>query len=298
MRRRRDRRAFLSHDREIKDEAHAAVGGDRAGTTTGRSNREMADGADEVRIRDLSRRSTPEWTPPIGALGGPPAHELYRDLVNAAGLQLCRGSSGLPWVVLKDGERTRRFPVPSAELRGALDRFRMRRNLRPVPDRDIEDFVRIVEARTMDPDLDLPRVEDLWVDEGAPTTAGPSDEVAEAPSWSEGEDPRVTGFGTLAPSVSISGGRTRSTRASDVVPRYLPVLRDLVREGEWMGTANELSRRIGDDPDVVFGNLIEHRIRFAETGVVVAPVEVEDGWQFLAVDRSRVVRHGAPAPPR
>lgn len=250
----------------------------------------MADGGGDVRIRDLSRRSTPEWTPPIGALGGPPAHELYRDLVTAAGLRLCRGPSGLPWVVLKDGEGTRRFAVPSPELRGALDRFRMRRNLRPVPDRDIEDFVRIVEARVMDPDIDLPRVEDLWVDE-RPGTSNELPGAVDSAPWSEGDDPRITGFGPLAPSASISGGRTRSTRATDVVPRYLPVLRDLVRDGEWMGTATELSRRIGDDPDVVFGNLIEHRIRFAETGVVVAPVEVEDGWRFLAVDRSRVGRH-------
>jgi len=127
---------------------------------------------DEVKIRDLSRLKSSEWTPPIGAMGGPPAHELYRDLVAHGGLRLLRDRDGNPWVEIQDGERRRTFRVPGVALRGALDRFRMRRNLRPAPETDLEDFARVVSARVSDPDVRLP-VFDVNNSERAPPAPEP-----------------------------------------------------------------------------------------------------------------------------
>jgi hypothetical protein len=111
---------------------------------------------DEIRIRDVSGPATREWVPPIGVMGGPPAHELYRDLVLYAGLRLFRDPQGNPCLALRDGEHRRYFRVPSEELREALDRFRMRRNLRPLPDHELSDLARIVQARVTDPDIFIP----------------------------------------------------------------------------------------------------------------------------------------------
>jgi hypothetical protein len=111
---------------------------------------------EEIRIRDVSRIPTREWIPPIGAMGGPPAHELYRDLVLYAGLRLVRNSEGTPLVAMRDGEHRRTFRVPSDELREALDRFRMRRNLRPLPEHDLSDLARLIQARATDPDIVVP----------------------------------------------------------------------------------------------------------------------------------------------
>lgn len=113
----------------------------------------------DIIIRDVSRTPTKEWTPPIGAMGGPPAHELYRELVQRAGLRLFRDLRGTPYLALRDGEHRRTFRVPSLELREALDRFRMNRNLRPVPEQELIDFARVVEARVSDPDIFVPTLE-------------------------------------------------------------------------------------------------------------------------------------------
>ena len=113
----------------------------------------------DIVIRDVSRIPTREWVPPIGAMGGPPAHELYRDLVLRAGLRLFRDHRGHPYLALKDGEHRRTFRVPSLELREALDRFRMGRNLRLVPEPELIEFARVVAARVSDPDLFVPTLE-------------------------------------------------------------------------------------------------------------------------------------------
>ena len=406
----------------------------------------------EVRIRDISRNSSNEWTPPIGAMGGPPAHELYRDLVLYAGLRLLRDTEGHPWVAMQDGERRRTFRVPSPELRGALDRFRMRRNLRPIPESDLEDFTRIIEARISDPDIRIPSLLDssmpridpndgsfhsaapvavsraaapirenvpdgpeveepspapaapivaagvrertapaplvasradpplspddaLFLDPEdepetepiAPTTvrAGPSwvmhaarspvrtnpepepgrwpvpprpaattppwpralppdrtpepppspspalerevDALLEAledpsarrpriprllapaPPWSEGEEtPPPAAAPPRAPAESISGGRLEVADPMGTLPTYIRVLKNLVSHGGWLGTTTELARLTGEDPETVFASLLQYRPNLNQNNIVVATVEVEDGWRWLAVDRSKL----------
>ncbi len=281
---------------------------------------------DEIRIRDVSRASTREWTPPIGAMGGPPAHELYRDLVLYAGFRLLRDAQGNPRVALRDGEHQRIFSAPSEELREALDRFRMRRNLRPLRDQELADLTRIVLARATDPDIVVPTIDGAESgsvkgpaaprpflpvppgpeperagnepeppplraesDGALPQSALPRVAVGEAPSaWTE-----VGGrLGPLAPTArppneSSSGGRV-SRPPEKGSPRYLQVLRTLVRDGGWVGTTSELSRLTGDKPENVYASLRAFRSDLAQNNIVIAPVETKDGWRWLAVDWQRL----------
>ncbi|MFZ0891977.1 MAG: hypothetical protein WB778_08275 [Thermoplasmata archaeon] len=282
---------------------------------------------DEVHIRDVSRFGTNEWMPPIGAMGGPPAHELYRDLVLHAGLHLLKDDEGRPWVELLDGEHRRSFRVPSGELRWALDRFRMRRNLRPVPDHDIDDFARIVDARISDPDVDIPPVGDIPSEEStvaerevAPELSLANSEAmmkeieAEVGTTLQRMEPEADRPSLLAPpldgalswkdapsvpfvaetrppealDLSISGGRLEAPASANGAPHYVHVLKDLVRNGGWLGTTSELSRLMGDEPERVFASLLQYRSNLAENDILVATVEVEDGWRWLAVARSQL----------
>jgi hypothetical protein len=280
---------------------------------------------EEIEIRDVSRPSTREWIPPIGAMGGPPAHELYRELVLYAGLRLLRNNEGNPCVAMRDGEHRRTFRVPSDELREALDRFRMRRNLRPLPDQELAALTRIIQARASDPDIFVPefdvgesdppepRLEPRpplvpavppgpnrsgWeeeldsimreVDEVRRPTAGRVP-IAKAPSaWNEvvGHLGRIPAPVASA-NASISGGRM-SPEPAGSLPRYLQVLRTLVRDGGWLGTTTELSNLTGDNPEKVIASVQAYRSDLAESDIVIAPVETKEGWRWLAVDRNRL----------
>jgi hypothetical protein len=280
---------------------------------------------EEIGIREVSRPPTREWTPPIGAMGGPPAHELYRDLVLYAGLRLLQDIEGRPCVAMRDGEHRRTFHVPSDELREALDRFRMRRSLRPLPDHELADLVRIIEARVTDPDIFVPtfdvgesnlpepragsrelvasivppdpppngweaELESIMREVDEVRRPIPAREpVAKAPSaWNEVVDhldpvPRPV----APPNESISGGRMSPEPVGEL-PRYIRVLRALVRDGGWIGTTLELSRLTGDKPEKVSAFLRAYRSDLAGSNIVIAPVETKEGWRWLAVDRERL----------
>lgn len=296
---------------------------------------------DELRILDLSRRPRGEWEPPIGAMGGPPAHELYHDLVAHAGLKLMRDLDGHPWIEIQDGERRRALEVPSPELRGALDRFRMRRNLRPVPESDIEEFVRVVEARVSDPDIAFPErsmprealtlpepdaggspvadasadptsppaepappdapVEDGWAVQRLDRLMEEVDEIqgrAAPKPEAERDRPWWNQYGHPVPlhsrlphrwHASMSGGRRDDTPSPEGdLSRYLRALRELVRDGAWIGPLHEIGKRTGDEPDAVFAALLKYHTDLVTEGLVVAPVELEEGWRWMVVDRSRI----------
>lgn len=278
---------------------------------------------EELSIRDLSKVGKGEWVPPIGAMGGPPAHELYRDLVVHAGLRLLRDAGGSPWIEIQDGEHRRAFPVPSLELRAALDRFRMRRNLRPVPESDIDEFARVVEARVTDPDIDLPASEGGVPDAvpmAAASTLPASPTPAPAASWAvdeldhlmhevdaiQGRAPAIEESPPTAPlpvafshparlhsrlphrwHTGVSGARQTEPPEDPRLPRYVRVLRDLVSNGTWIGSLAEISRRTGDDTEQVFATLLQFHSDLVGNDLVVAPVELEEGWQWIVVDRSR-----------
>ena len=281
---------------------------------------------EEIVIRDISRPPTTEWVPPIGAMGGPPAHELYRELVQRAGLRLFRDRRGKPYVVLRDGEHRRTFRVPSLELREALDRFRMHRNLRPVPDQELADFARVVEARVTDPDIFMPTVEaegvgpqdgpaygrsdfavagrdaarpDGWEEEMSSiareeaVTArprAPPAPVVKAPSaWNEVVDPLPSAAAPVpVPPASISGA-ARLPPPDEGLLRYVTALRTLMNGRDWVGTTAELSHLTGDSPEKVFARLRAYRSDLAGQDIVVVPVETRSGWRWLAVDGSRFV---------
>ncbi len=290
----------------------------------------------EIRIRELSRPAVREWTPPIGAMGGPPAHELYRDLVLYADFRLLRDEHGSPSVVMRDGERRRTFRVPSDDLREAIDRFRMRRSLRAVPEGELAELTRIIQARATDPDAKIPlvsaepsaappRIEPLPSDAAATPLEGPAvtmnrdeelesilgeiDEVrraasmrpatSKAPSaWTEVVSSGLPALPARTPlRSSISGGQRMA--AAPGLPRYLDVLRHLIRNGGWVGTTSELSGLTGEEPRQVVASLLGLRSELAKNNIVVASVETKDGWRWLAVDRDRLdsTSGGAPPPP-
>ncbi len=296
---------------------------------------------EELRILDLSRRPRGEWEPPIGAMGGPPAHELYHELVNHAGLRVLRDLDGHPWIEIQDGERRRALPVPSDELRAALDRFRMRRGLRPVADADIEEFARVVIARASDPDVAFPERSHPETPRPAPDAAAPvdpgpppADEPA-AEGWAVErldrmmeEVDEIQGRASPAPEAprdvpwwsryghpvplhsrlphrwhaSMSGARQERPAPDGDLSRYLRALRELVRDGAWIGPLHEIGRRTGDDPETVFAALLKYHSDLVIEGLVVAPVELEEGWRWMIVDRSRIPpspdeRDRGPTPP-
>jgi hypothetical protein len=250
---------------------------------------------DELRIRQLVEHQTGEWVPPMSAMGGPPAHALYHELVLHAGMKMFRDSDGEPLLVFLDGENRRTFRCPSTELMGALDRFRMRRGVRPSPAKDIEDFVRIVHARITDPDAKVPpRPPD--VPEPMPSE---SPEATPAPAPSGGKDqepsraPAMPGDPWVPASIpglsiSFSGGFMHAGRKEPPLPHYIRVLQSLVRNGGWMGTTRDLSTKLGEDEAKLTETLIRYRADFAEFGIVVANVQVESGWRLLVVDRARL----------
>ncbi|MGC2289306.1 MAG: hypothetical protein WA688_05550, partial [Thermoplasmata archaeon] len=188
--------------------------------------------ADEVRIRELIEHQTGEWVPPISALGGPPAHVLYHELVLHAGLRLYRDSEGHALLVFLDGESRRSFRSPSPELMGALDRFRMRRGLRPSPSKDIDDFVRVIHARVTDPDAkvspppdDVPEPIRTDTASPAPTPPTPSAVGKQEPVG----QPSIPGDPWVPASIpglaiSFSGGFMRSGRKEFPLPHYIRVL--------------------------------------------------------------------------
>ncbi len=286
---------------------------------------------EELSILDLAKGVRGEWVPPIGAMGGPPAHELYRDLVTHAHQRLLCDADGNPWVELQDGERRRTFPVPSPELRAALDRFRMRRNLRPVPESDIEEFARVVEARASDPDVALPTTDEpttagaevrpVAVDPAIGPTARPAtswalteldhlmrevDTIQGRASAVPDEPSGTSAASYLAPHAfhrrlpqrwhtGVSSARVVRTGTDPRLPRYVRALRELVQDGTWLGPLTEISRRTGDDTNEVFSSLLRFHIDLVGNDLVVAPVEVEDGWQWVVIDRGRLRAPGAAA---
>ena len=289
--------------------------------------------ADEL-VAEAVRRSPSEWIPPLNATRGPPAHALYADLVVYGDMGLFRDAEGRPWLRLRDGARPRAFAVPSPELHCAIDRFRMRRAERVLPDGDFEDFVRVIEARVSDPDAQIPLLPSSWTDGRAfsawphpgpvPTvpdpparydwrisprlpSAGPHElgESLDPPLESESIDaPKETADReTRAPSLwgvplddTRSGARSFPETREESVSRYLRVFRRLVDGGSWMGTTRELSDLTEEDPVTLFDFLLRHGSELAKSGVLVANIEVDGDYRWLAVDRAKVNQphHTAP----
>jgi hypothetical protein len=241
-------------------------------------------------------REPAEWVPPISALGGPPAHVLYNDLVLYASLKVYRTADGEALLVFLDGENRRSFRSPGPELVGALDRFRMRRGLRPSPSKDVDDFTRIIQARITDPDahVSLPPP-----DVPEPTRiepAAPSDAAGRGKHKGSSGSPAIPGdpwVPVTLPglSLSFSGGFMPAGRKEPPLPHYVRVLQRLVRTGGWMGTTQDLSSQLGEDETRLTENLVRYRADLAEFGIVVANVQVESGWRVLVVDRAHLDDH-------
>ena len=267
-----------------------------------------------------------EWVPPVNAMGGPPAHALYADLVARAGFRLFRGPQDRPWVILRDGTQRRAFAVPSPELQAAIDRFRIRRSIRVVSEDDFDEFVRVIAARASDPDAEIPLLPSLPNNgAGEPPLAedssgpgilappgrhdwriahpsayrvpydfalGPAVPAEAAPEIPTPEPVEAPSAASLMWGVPVddsrSGAQSFGPSPDGSVARFVRVFRNLVREGDWLGTTRELSDYTQEDPASLFDFLLRHRPELAENGVLIANVEFEGGYRWLAVDRSRV----------
>ena len=80
----------------------------------------------------------------------------------------------------------------------------------------------------------------------------------------------------------------RGGKREPPLPHHIRVLQSLIRHGGWMGSAEELSTRLGEDENRLTQMLIRYRADLAEFGIVVANVQVESGWKILVVDRARL----------
>jgi hypothetical protein len=196
-----------------------------------------------------------------------------------------------------------------------------------VPESDIDEFARVVEARVSDPDVEIPfaSIDSETEVRPSPTDTDSGPKPPEAPPSKDGwavdeldhlmrEIDSVQGRTSAsdlaskdaAPWVryshpvplhsrlphrwhaSVSGGRSAPSGIEPGLPRYVRVLRELVQEGSWIGSLGEIARRTGDDTDHAFANLLKFHADLVGKDLVVAPVEVERGWQWLVVDRSRI----------
>ena len=254
---------------------------------------------DSVRIREIVESQTGEWVPPISALGGPPAHLLYHELVLRAGLKLYRSRDGDPLATFVDGESRRTFHCPSTEMMAALDRFRMRRGLRPSPSKDIDDLVRIMRARVTDPDANVPVLPSEEPPPTGPEVAPATTAPVSAPALALTSKPEMPSAAPIPGdpwtpvsipglAIAFSGGFMHAGKKEPPLPHYIRVLQSLIRHGGWLGTGQDLASRLGEDEARLTQMLIRYRTDLAEFGIVVANVQVESGWRVLVVDRARL----------
>jgi hypothetical protein len=107
-----------------------------------------------VHIRDLAARETPGgvWLPEINsATDGPQSHAIYHELVKHAHMRLKRTREGRAMVAVTEGGAVHLLNVPSPEFFRFVDRFRMARRLRVLPEFSLSELARIIEARVGDP---------------------------------------------------------------------------------------------------------------------------------------------------
>ena len=96
---------------------------------------------------------------------------------------------------------------------------------------------------------------------------------------------------------SVSSAQRLPPPSDPTVARYVRVFRQLVRDGDWMGTTSELSHLTHEDAFALFDSLLRYRSELAAQGILIANVEVADGYRWLAVDRSRVRGDGEAESP-
>jgi hypothetical protein len=107
-----------------------------------------------VAIRDLAENNPPPgvWLPAINvATGGPQSHVIYHDLVKHAQMRLKRTAEGHAMVTVSEAGSVHLLKVPSAEFVRFVDRFRVGRRLRVLPEASLNELSRIIEARVGDP---------------------------------------------------------------------------------------------------------------------------------------------------
>jgi hypothetical protein len=213
---------------------------------TGVSRKETFPGA----IRDLAESSpaTGVWLPAINvATGGPQSHVVYHELVKHARMRLTRTTEGSAMVTVTESGAVHLFKVPSPEFYRFVDRFRVARSLRVLPEPALEELARIIQARVSDPGF----VEDQT---GVPTSEPP------------------------APPEGLPAHETSKPGSLDFVAY---ALNRLVFRSPYVFVPSALTSELGKSEEQIARMFIEHHSQLRELGFDARPVSSSLGPVFL-----------------
>jgi hypothetical protein len=211
----------------------------------------LAGGTVPVAIRDLSDRTVPAgvWLPAINvATGGPQSHVIYHDLVKHAQMRLMRTTDGTAMVTVAEAGAVHVLKVPSPEFSRFVDRFRVARRLRVLPEPALSELARIIEARVGDPAFkdDLP----------AGASVEPLREPGSFPAPEKGRKPVETDLMAYA-------------------------LNRVVFQSPYVFVPSALAAALGESERHITSMFIEHRDRLRELGFDSRPVLSTLGPVFL-----------------
>jgi len=204
-----------------------------------------------VYIRDLSDHIPPPgvWLPAINvATGGPQSHVVYHELVKHAKMRLSRTTDGGAMVSVAESGAVHLLKVPSPEFYRFVDRFRVARRLRVLPEGALGELARVIEARVGDPGF----VEDQV---RVPTPAEPS-----LPS-------------------SIIPSQSRKPAATLDFIAY--TLNRVVLRSPYVFVPSALTDELGESEEQIARRFVEHHGHLRELGFEVRPVSSSLGPVFL-----------------
>ena len=205
----------------------------------------------QVGIRDLSDHSVPVgvWLPAINvATGGPQAHVVYHELVKHAQMRLSRTTEGDAMVTVSEAGAVHLFKVPSPAFYRFVDRFRVARRLRVLPEEALGELARIIEARVGDPGFVDDQVRVL-----------PPPEPPSVPDYVPSQD----------------------GKKSTVLDFVEYALNHLVYRSPYVFVPSALTAELGESEERIAKMFIEHNGRLRELGFDARPVSSSLGPVFL-----------------
>jgi len=229
-----------------------------------------------VYIRDLSDNGPPPgvWLPAINvATGGPQSHVVYHELVKHARMRLSRTTDGGAMVAVTESGAVHLLKVPSPEFYRFVDRFRVARRLRVLPEGALGELARVIQARVGDPGF----VEDKV---GLSTPAEP------------------------IPPTAVIQTQPRKTPATLDFIAY--ALNRVVLRSPYVFVPSALTAELGESEEQIARMFVEHHGHLRELGFEVRPVSSSLGPVFLVTrlpanssrpGSERTVNYGQAADP-
>jgi len=216
----------------------------------------LSDEPASIAIRDLSKSQAPPgvWLPAINsATGGPQSHAIYHELATRAGMRLQRTKDGHAMVTVSEAGAVHLLAVPSPEFYRFVDRFRVARRLRVLPESALNELSRIIEARVGDPRFE--------------------DDRPLVPPDSERSAPPASPSSTAGPGPS----------ATDLMAY---TLNRVVLNSPYVLVPSAIANAIGEPERAVTTMLVENRDRLRELGFETRTVGSSVGPVFLVTRTS------------